>query len=232
MEEQKGNRDQFGVLAHEEEQIICEYNDRYKSHEYQNSFYPPPSSNWKVDAPFCRRLLRICRSDSAEHHSGSASEDVVGPSGCFLCRHYLELALKYTLFHSRWLKDEQHNAPADEVESVDKKDGHLLLKLWRKLDAEVRSRMPSILASGLDLPYVGEFVKELDRIDPNGERFRYAGQQLVVNPNVVSPPALGIDFDRLLFSLELAHDILGDVDSRLVNQYGENQEWEDEQNSW
>jgi hypothetical protein len=234
MEEEKENRSQLRELADEEEQIISEYCDRYKSHEYQNTFYPPPSGDWKVDAPFVESYFESAKLILTSIYSGALPEGVAGPSACFLCRHYLELALKYTLFHSRWLKDEQHNAPDDEVESVGKKEGHLLLRLWSKLDAEVKSRMPSILASGLDLAYVEEFVKDFDGIDPNGERFRYSGPELAVKPKrpPVPPPALGIDFSHLLFSLELVHDVLTTVDTYLVEQYGQNQEWEEELNSW
>jgi hypothetical protein len=116
---------------------------------------------------------------------------------------------------------------------VGKKDKHGLLRLWDKLDAELRKRVPSLLKTGLDLSYVEEFVKEFDKVDPNGESFRYPGESLAVSRGRrETPPALGINFDTLVSSLELAHNVLGDIDSRLVNQYGENQEWEDEQNSW
>jgi len=231
MEEEK-NRSKLRELADEEEQIISEYCDRYKLHEYQNAFYPPPSGDWKVDAPFLESYFESAKLILTSIYSGALPEGVAGPSACFLCRHYLELALKYTLFHSRWLKDEQRNALDDEVGSVGKKDGHLLLELWRKLDAEVKGRMPSILASGLDLAYVEKFVEDYDGIDPNGETFRYSGSKLAVKPKrippLVSPTVLGIDFNHLLFSLELVHDVLTTVDTYLVEQYGQNQEWEEE----
>src|ERR1035438_6623608 len=49
----------------------------------------------------------------------------------------LELALKYTLYHSRWLSGETHNA-GDDVEPVGQ--GHGLQKLWEKLSTELGRR--------------------------------------------------------------------------------------------
>lgn len=168
---QEWNPTELKELANDEEQIISEYCDRYKPHQYRQAFYPPPSSDWRLDGSFVDSYFESARTILECIVTESVPEGVAGPSACFLCRHYLELSLKYTLFHSRWLRDENHNAPDDEVEFVGK--GHHLLDLWRKLDSELKVRMPSILKTGLDLNYVAQFVAEFDRTDDNGERFRY-----------------------------------------------------------
>lgn len=229
----EGNAGGLNELREEEEKIIAEFSERYKSHTYRPSFDSPPSGGWKLDTSFVESYFEAAKLLLDGIVRGSVPEGVGGPPACFLCRHYLELALKYSLFHSRWLTDEDHNAQDDQVAPVGKKDKHGLLGLWCKLHTELSGRVPSLLKIGLDLSYVEEFIKEFDKVDPNGESFRYAGESLAVSRSRREPPtALGIDFDTILSSLELAHDILGDVDSRLFNQYGENQEWEEEQNSW
>jgi hypothetical protein len=42
------------------------------------------------------------------------------------------------------------------------------------------------------------------------------------------PPAdvLGIDYASLLFNLKRAHDVLDTLDGRLVDQHGENEDWQ------
>jgi hypothetical protein len=221
---------QLKELADEEEQIIYEYRERYKPHQYRQVFCPPPVGDWKVDAPFEDSYFESAQMILENIVGGSLPEGVAGPSACFLCRHYLELALKYTLFHSRWLRDEYQNAPDDEVEPVGK--GHRLLDLWTKLHAELKSRMPSALNGGLDLNCVAQFVAEFDEVDDNGERFRYPTKRIAVGSGAhAQSQALGIDFASLLFSLRLTRDVLETVDSYLIEQYGQNEEWEAELNS-
>jgi hypothetical protein len=148
---------------------------------------------------------------------GQLREDIHGVTAVFLTRHCLELALKYTLFHSRWLKDETTNAADDEVEPVGK-DHHKLTPLWDKLRKEL-SKTPS-LVGGLDLKFVGDFIKDLHDADERGMRFRYPGEQLPVV--ALSDKTLGIHFDVLLLSLTRAYDILQTLDTDLRNQYGIN----------
>jgi hypothetical protein len=221
---------QLKELANEEEQIVSEYSERYKPHQYRQAFYPPPGSDWAIDASFIDSYFESAKLILRGIVHGSLPEGIAGPSACFLCRHYLELALKYTLFHSRWLRDENHNAPDDEVEPVAKV--HRLLDLWKKLDSELKSRMPSILKTGLDLKYVDQFVAEFDRVDDNGERFRYPRKRVALESGAHSQSqALGIDFELLLYSLELTHDVLETVDAYLIEQYGQNQDWKAELDS-
>ncbi|HTW88691.1 MAG TPA: hypothetical protein VMD75_11860 [Candidatus Binataceae bacterium] len=221
----------FAQMMDLEEQILSEYQERYKPHEYRKVFYPPASGEWEIDALFADSYFESARIIVRGIVVGSLLEAVAGPSACFLCRHYLELALKYTLFHSRWLTDEAQNAPDDKVQPVGKRHG--LLCLWRELDGELRRRMPSVFKTGIDLGYVGQFVKEFDTVDGNGARFRYRGKGIAVGSGArPRTEALGIDFGALLYGLTLAHDVLGTVDAYLVDRYGQNEDWEEEVSSW
>jgi hypothetical protein len=54
----------------------------------------------------------------------------------------------------------------------------------------------------------------------------------VPSPPEPHPSTLRIDFDSLLFDLKRAHDVLDTLDGRLVDQHGENEEWESTLNSF
>jgi hypothetical protein len=218
-------------LAKEEAQMIAEYLDRYRPRPYRQVFYPPASGEWKVDASYSEAFFNSAKLLLDGITSGDLLDGLYGVAAAYLCRHYLELAIKYALFHSRWLKTETQNAADDEVVPIEPK--HTLEMLWKKLMKELKERVPSALASGLDLNFVGEFVAEFHRIDKPGWRFRYPRKQIAVSPSSEPyPSALGINFDSLLFNLKRAYDVLDTLDGRLVDQYGENEEWESIQNSF
>jgi hypothetical protein len=159
------------------------------------------------------------------------SADIYGVTSAYVCRHYLEIAIKYALFHSRWLKNEKQNAADAEIVAVAKT--HNLQSLWDTLMKELKSRMPSICATGLDLKFVGEFVAEFHQIDASGERFRYPTEQIAIGPRTEAiPPSLAIGFDSLLLNLIRAHDVLETLDSYLVEQHGENEDWQNILNSF
>lgn len=209
-------------FAKEEERILAEYAERFQPRAYRQVFYPPKSGNWKVDALFPEGFFESAKVLLEGITCGPLHEAIEGIAAVLVCRHYLELALKYTLYHSRWLKDQTHNA-GDDVEPVGK--SHDLQKLWAKLTTELRSRVPSILATGYDLDFVAEYVKEFHEVDERNTRFRYPGEQL---PAVPSPhETLGIDFETLLVNLKRVHDILDTLDRHLIEQHGENEEWQD-----
>jgi hypothetical protein len=153
--------------------------------------------------------------------SRSLHESIEGVAAVFLCRHYLELALKYTLYHSRWLDDETHNADSD-VEPVGK--SHNLQELWDKLNTELQNRVPSIVATGYDLDFVAKFVKEFHDVDERNTRFRYPGEQLPVE--LSTHETLKTDFETLLLNLKRAHDVLELLDTHLIEQHGQNREWQ------
>jgi hypothetical protein len=214
---------QHEQFANEEQRLFAEYAQLFQPREYRQVFYPPDSGRWKVDALFPDGFFESARVLLEGVTSRSLHEGIEGIAAVFLCRHYLELALKYTLFHSRWLEDETHNA-GGEVEPVRK--GHNLQDLWKKLRAELDDRVPSIVATGYDLDFVAKFVKEFQDVDERNIRFRYPGDQLPVecSPHEI----LHIDFQSLLLNLKRVHDTLDLLDRHLIEQYGQNREWQEE----
>ncbi len=209
-------------LAREEERIFAKYNEPFQPREYRPAFYLPQSDGWYVDALYPDGYYGAAKVVLEGIATGSLSGSIEGVAAVFLVRHYLELAIKYVLFHSRWLKDERHNAT--EIDPVGK--GHPLLVLWGRLTEELRERLSSVLAVGFDLDFVGELVKELDGVDRSGTRFRYPGEQLPVIRR--SHNSLRIDFDVLLSNLKRVHDVLDTLDGYLIETHGQNEDWEDE----
>jgi hypothetical protein len=209
-----------------EEQIFAKYNERFQPREYRQVFYPV-SGQGQIDALFPEGFFESAKLILKGVTSKELRQGIEGVVAVFLCRHYLELAIKYTLFHSRWLKDSKANAIASDVEPVGK--GHDLQYLWDTLTEELKGK-PSVVPTGLDLDFVGDFIKEFHAVDRYNTRFRYPGKQLPVQPS--SNETLNIDFDSLLFNLQRAYDVLDTLDRHLIETFGENEEWEAIQNSW
>jgi hypothetical protein len=215
----------FEELAAEEAKIIDDYNERFRARPYQQVFYPPVRGDWKVDALYVDGFFESAKFLLEGIVAGKLHEGLHGVAAVFLARHYLELEIKYTLFHSRWLKHENKNAVDSEIDPVSKV--HKLQLLWDTLTKELNVRVPSILASGLDLEFVAEFVAEFHKVDRDGLRFRYPQESIaVVPPGQLPSSILGIDFASLLFNLKRAHDVLDTLDGRLIDQHGENEEWQ------
>ena len=212
-------------LVAEEAKIIAEYAERYKPRPYRRVFFPPASCDWNVDALYVDGFFEAAKHLLEGIVAGRLSEGLHGVAAVYLCRHYLELEIKYTLFHSRWLKQESENAADDEVAPL--KEDHNLQGAWDTLVRELRDKVPSVWKSGLDLNFVSKFVAEFHRIDAGGWRFRYPQKHIAVAPaNAPHKDTLGISFDALLFNLTRARDVLDTLDGRLVDQYGGNEEWQ------
>lgn len=215
-------------IAGESERIWKKYCERFPPLTYRQVFHPP-SDGQKANGLFPDAYFESAKVLLEGVVSGRFPEGVHGIAAVFLSRHYLELALKYSLYHARWLKEETTNAPDNEIESVGK-DYHKLQPLWDKLHAELTRRAPSIFGTGLDLNFVREFVNEFHGVDERGMRFRYPGEQLSIAGS--HNEALDIDFRALLFSLMRIYDVLSTLDRFLIEQYGANQDWENEMASW
>jgi hypothetical protein len=211
--------------ALEEERIVTQYNERFKPGVYRQVFYPPASGQWKIDALFPEGFFESAKLLLSGVASGRLNEGIEGVAAIFLSRHYLELAIKYALFHSRWLQDERRNAAV--VTPVG--HGHNLQKLWSDLSTELKGK-PGVVPTGLDLDFVAAFVAEFNAFDPKNWRFRYPGEQLPPAPS--SDENLGIDFASLLFDIQRVFDVLGSLDNYLIETYGENREWNDLQDDW
>jgi len=220
--------DEFGDL--ETERILATYNARFQPHEYQQVFYLPRGGPGKVDALFPEGYFQAARVLLEGVVGGRLAKGTHGVAAIFLSRHYLELALKYALFHSRWLRDEKTNTADSEVESVGSKGNrHRLQTVWDKLLVELTSRTPSMI-DGFDQKFIAELVKEFHEVDPYGTLFRYPAEELAVG--IASVGILDVDFTALQSNLQHAHDVLSTLDNSLLEQYGQNQDWENEVRSW
>jgi hypothetical protein len=215
-----------------EAEIIASYNEPYHPHDYVRVFFPPPHGDWKVDALFAEGFFSSAELLLQGVIDGKLSE-AEGVAAVFLCRHYLELAIKCCLFHSRWLRNVGTNATNKEIAAVGK--DHSLHSLWSDLRRELDSKLPEISKVGFDLDFVGKLVAEFQQVDKGGCRFRYPTKEFAVattgQPST-PPESLGIDFRALLFALEHTQRVLGDLDAYLVNTHGLNEEWEAELNSF
>ena len=215
-------------LCGERDKILNEFNDRYRALSYFPVFYVP-SGDWLVGGLFTESYYRSARFLLQQIVDGKLLE-AQGIAAIYVCRHYLELALKYALFHSQWLKDEHGNAADREVTGVGNR--HLLKPLWMDLKREVQTRVPSLRRQGLDLDFVGNFVAEFDGVDPDGWRFRYPTAKIKIGPGTTNLPSIGINFEALLRDLDHVFGVLRGLDSYLVETYGENQEWQGIQNDF
>jgi hypothetical protein len=209
-------------LHQEHDKILNEYNDRYRALPYLQVFHLP-ADKWRVEGLFIESFYRSARFLLQQVLDGMLLE-AEGVAALYLCRHYLELALKYALFHSKWLKDENTNAADSEVTGIGKR--HLLKALWTDLKRELETRVPSLPLQGLDLDFVGNFVDEFDGVDPDGCRFRYPTEKIKIGSGTASLHAVGVNFEALLRNLDHVFGVLSGLDSYLVETYGENQEWE------
>lgn len=216
-------------MLQEQEEILRACNDAFRPHTYFKVFHLPSSgADWKVDAAFLDGFFESATLLLQRVISGEMLESR-GIAAVFLCRHYLELAIKYALFHSRWLKDDNTNANDADVMSV--KTTHNLQELWDTFRKELKDRLPEVLKVGYDLDFVGKFVAEFHNVDSGNWRFRYPTKQLAIataGEIQMNTDALGIDFETLLFDLQHVEQVLRDLDARLVNTYGLNEEWQSE----
>jgi HEPN domain-containing protein len=214
-------------LALEEEQMIAEYNQRFQPSAYRQVFYPPASGTWTIDGSFPEGFFESAKLLLRGVVEGRLNQELEGLAAIFLSRHYLELAVKYVLLHSRWLADASRNASGaiDVIPNT-----HDLQRLWNTLGEEVKAK-PGIAPKGLDLAFVESFVKEFNAYDPKNWRSRYPAEQIPP----VSPPShesIGIDFAVLLYDLQKAFDVLSTLDGYLIETHGENKEWKHIQDSW
>ena len=160
-----------------------------------------------------------------------------GVAGLYLFRHYVELALKFLIFHSRWLKDAQNNAKLDEIDDV--KKGHSLKVLWELAKAECQRVIAPDEWAALDVEFVEGCILELEAIDPTGERFRYHGPRFGVERDPAKRAEMAntiryelyVRFGELPAVIEHVHDVLSYLDVYMVEASGQNQDWEDYLNS-
>lgn len=217
----------------EEERFEVHFS-QYEKWPYKNVFGIPPS-DWKVEASWSDAYYTASRVLIERVAKGAGLPAIEGVVGLYLFRHYLELGLKYIIFHSRWLKDARTNARFDEIEDVKKgKKGHNLAWLWDTAVAECQARMSKDEWSALDIGFVHNCIKEFHFVDPDGERFRYHGEKFGVEKEPAKREVIArtlrqnlwIDFDVLLNVMDHVHHVLEYLDVYMVETYGMNEEWE------
>jgi hypothetical protein len=155
-----------------------------------------------------------------------------GVAGLYLFRHYVELALKFVIFHSRWLRDAQANALDDQIADI--KKTHSLKQLWTLAKAECRRILPDREWYAIDIEFVERCVDEFDAIDPDGERFRYHGPSFGVEKDPLKRKELArtirydlyVDFPELVGVIDHVHDVLHYLDMYMIETHGQNEEWQ------
>jgi hypothetical protein len=190
---------------------------------------PGPES--KVEAVWDEAYYRAAKAVIAGVAQGEYLPALEGVPGLYLFRHYIELALKYVIFHSRWLRDAHTIARDDDIEDV--KKTHSLGRLWTIVVAECKRVIPDDEWNAIDVEFVERCVQEFDAIDPDGERFRYHGPKFGIQKAPVkreeTAPALPlyVDFVAVASDVDHVHDVLRYLDVYMVETHGEVEEWQD-----
>ena len=194
-----------------------------------------PSGPWKVDASWDDAYFDSAKTIIQGVVEGRLRSAIEGVAGVYLLRHYLEIALKYIIFHARWLQDTNTNASREEIEDV--RITHNLESLWQTAEQECRTRIPKDTWSSFDVEFARQMILEFHAIDQKGIRFRYHGEKFGVDkrPEEERAPIvehLWIDYPGMLVQMQHARDVLWAIDVYLLESHGQNAEWEAEMNSW
>lgn len=185
-----------------------------------------PDGAWKVGAIWDQAYFDASEYILTGVSQGQLNPHVHGAAGLFLFRHYVELALKYVLFYSRWLED--HSKNAEEV--VLFKKTHDLNWLWERIKEEVPAKLGVEAWNGFDTAFVEQLVCELHRADPGSYGFRYNGETFGVEPRGVVEE-LAVDYGALLNQMKHVYNVLHSMQVYLIETHGQNAEWQAENNS-
>jgi len=209
--------------------------------QYEKRPYPRlfqvPAPNWQVEAVWDDAYYRSAKILLEGVALGQYRPAFEGVAGMYCFRHYLELALKFIVFHSRWLIDAQTNARFDEIADV-KKD-HSVGRLWALAKAECQRLIPPIEWDSIDTAFVDACIEEFEAIDATGERFRYHGPRFGVEKDPVKRAQMAqtirydlyVQFSEFPQVIEHVHDVLEYLDLYMVEAHGQNDEWADYLNS-
>lgn len=123
----------------------------------------------------------------------------------FLCRHYLEIQLKYILF-------------LNQVKFDTGKNGHTLNKLWEKVSLEIRNRWPDC-----DVPeeytIISDLINDFEKHDPGSTTFRYGmdkeGKPLLKETHNISISAL---YDNMLKTIDFLQCVSSGMEESLFNE--------------
>jgi hypothetical protein len=217
------------------EEFKAKYAPWYVKRSYKNVL-TVPDKPWSVHAVWREAYFSGAKHILMGVVDGRFMPETEGVTGVFLFRHYLELHLKYIVFHSRWLRTARENADRDEIQSLYK--SHSLMALWNSVKGEAKGKIPQAEWDALDTAFVEQCVKEFESVDPHpGWRFRYHGPEFGIDrrpaqERVPIVDYLHVDFHGLLDQMDHIYDVLNAVDVYLVESHGENAEWAAEQSSW
>jgi len=198
---------------------------------HRQVFYLPESGRWDVGTSLTEAYYETGKSLIEGVIPGSYMESIEGLVGVFLFRHYLELQVKYALFHARWLKSWNENERDENIEGI--KNIHLIDDLWKDLKTACSARIPDETWKAWDIAFVDQCIDEFHSVDPKSFRFRYRTGKIAVAPRSepYSDP-MNIDFDALLRNMTHVHDIFEAIDSYLIESHRENEEWQSILNSF
>lgn len=204
----------------------------YEKRHYR-SVFQVRGPDWKVEAVWEDGYYQSAKGLLADVARGDYLPAYEGVAGLYLFRYYIELALKFIIFHSRWLNDAQNNAKFDEIKDV--KKGHSLKALSELAKAECQRVIPPEEWAAIDIEFVENCVLELDAIDPTGERFRYRGPRFGVEKDPGKRAKMGqtirydlyVRFGESPAVIDHVHDVLSYLDVYMVETHGQNQERED-----
>ena len=149
--------------------------------------------------------------------NGNLFEDIEGPAGIFLFRHFLELSLKEIILWGRSLKTQDENAIWEEIEA---EWGHKLGKLWEVVLKDARPKINQSRWDSLDIPFVERRIKELADADPAGTAFRYEGE---------GAEKCNFDFRQLLKDMAHIRMVLEHIATDLRYMRLRNDDWEEMQ---
>lgn len=202
----------------------------YEKHQWRQVLRAP-NSDWQVGAVWDDAYHRGAKRLIEGVARGEYSEDFEGVAGLYLFRHYLELSIKFLIFHSRWLKDQRTNATVTEIQDVAKT--HSLQTLWATARSECSRVMPADEWNAIDIAFVDACIGEFHAIDPNGERFRYHGERFGVEKDPARAlkaaktltQDLIVDYSQLSVALDHVYDVLNYLNVYMLETHGENTEW-------
>jgi hypothetical protein len=214
----------------EEEGIYCGWTDK----QTYVPMFGVPEEPWNIDASWEEGYFRAAQLVVEGVLDGRRRPAIEGIAGVYLYRHYLELQLKFIVFHARWLKDSQTNATNEEIEDV--KKTHSLGTLWALAKADCPAKLGREAWDSFDIAFVDACIAEFDAVDPNpGDRFRYHGKKFGVAASAAASPVvnhLWIGFETLQRNMTHVRDVLSAIDTFLFETHGQNDEWKDILNSF
>lgn len=220
-----------------------DYEPRFPQYEKRpyTTVFEVPGPDWKVEAVWEDAYYKSAKRLLEGVAQGEYLPAYEGVAGLYLFRHYVELALKFIIFHSRWLRDKQSNARFDEIEDV--KEGHGLRALWDLAEKECQRVIRTDEWLAMDIEFVEKCILEFESIDPHpGVRFRYPrfpGSRFGVEKDAAKRAKmtetirydLYIHFGELPATVEHVHDVLNYLDVYMLEKHGLNEEWGDYLNS-